>query len=280
MVTVVCFLSIGFGCYGQRQDTIYQTLTTASQVAGPRLLGPVTNIGQSFHQAQLKITPLNGSCTYGKAPTNPAGASNIGYGPAINFVGSFIPGLSITANYPFDLDFAPGKVYSNLVFGNTTLRVISNQSVGAYPYVYVLIDFIDTTNCTYTVSYAGTINPISPIDPSATTDYFATIAAATTTHAVPAITTVGRYVVYSVIVTNTTGTQDVTIQCINNDMTIRQDKIFLPNMQDGQTFTLNPTFVNSQSSTVNWLTCRSIDGIDIVTSKATPVYVKIGYRLE
>lgn len=265
--------------FGQRQDTIYQTLATNSQIAGPKLWGPVTNIGQSFHQAHLKITALNGSCKYGLPPTNPAGA-NLGYGVDMEFVGSYTPGLTITANYPFDLSFLPGKQYSNLVFGNNTLQVLDNYSVGAFPFIYIIVDHIDVTNCNYTISYSGTINPITPIDPTPTTDYFATISSATTTTAVAATTSVNRFILYSMFLNNKTAGQTVTVQCHSNDATIRQDKLVFNNMGDGQTVLLPVQQINSQSSTINYLACRSIDGIEIVTANGTDIFVKLGFRYE
>ena len=137
------FLLFSALSFGQRQDTIYQNLATVSSTALPLLLGPTTNIGQSAHQAVLKIEQKGGAGTC-KAGDNT-------HSPTITLQGSYVPQSSV--------DNTSRLASKGFVNFGTLPFFITVQAEGAYPYIYVYVNGIDLTNCTYTVDYSGSLYP-------------------------------------------------------------------------------------------------------------------------
>lgn len=133
-----------WSCYAQRQDTVYQTLTFQSlSVLTTRTLGPVTNIGQSSHQAVIRLE---------NRPTKTCDTTLVGFYTV--FLGNYVNDTTTAVQLPFTTFESPTNVTAN------GIGVIM-QANNAYPFVWVQINFTtpDFTNCFYSVFYTGTIAP-------------------------------------------------------------------------------------------------------------------------
>lgn len=258
--------SVGIG-YAQPNFTVYSTLTSNSTTANPRLLGPVQNIGQSFHQFALTIAAQSGkTCKFSTA------ADSI----ILQGYGSYVPiniSQILTNAWPI-----PARFYSPPAFSSTNLFTMMIQAVGAFPYVYLHVKGIDTSNCQYTVNYTGTLYPISPLAPLPSTYNFVSITTATTTNLIAASSTVNAYNnVYSLFISNATAGQTIILQCSNGP--IGGPPITFNNMQAGQIFSQETINANSPSAEAI-IGCTTNSNLQVVTSAATPVYVKITYKVE
>lgn len=141
---VVVAMLTPINCYAQRQDTVYQTLTFQSlSILTTRNLGPVTNIGQSSHQAVIRLE---------NRPTKTCDTTVVGFYTV--FLGNYVNDTATAVQLPFTTFESPTNVTAN------GIGVIM-QANNAYPFVWVQINFTapDFTNCFYSVFYTGTIAP-------------------------------------------------------------------------------------------------------------------------
>jgi hypothetical protein len=126
---IVLFLAmVGVG-WGQRSDTIYQTLVNNQVTPGVFSSLPINNIGQAGHALQVI---LSGTCN---APT-----------------------ISGGLNYSFDNVNYYGFGYQAPVTSSYYLTI---QATGAYPFVIPNLTFTPTT-CTIKVYYTGVLSVPSP----------------------------------------------------------------------------------------------------------------------
>ncbi len=153
---------VSVGCANaQRQDTIYQTL--ASDYVSPNTgsddtWGPVTNIGQGYHQAYLFVTPQFGkTCTTGTSALID-GATRIGF--TVQPPG--LPLLNITNS--------TGTIVHTSLDADGLSRdtQILASATTIFPFVYVKVSGIDNVNCKYTLIYTGSLYPVAPTIPTVT----------------------------------------------------------------------------------------------------------------
>lgn len=141
MLSFLCLLGLFCPVQAQVQNTIYQTLATASSATGTIIFGPVTNIGQSFHQVNVLLS-TSGGCI-----------ANASQDYTVTLLGNNTNSSS-----------------SNIVrFGQTVLSDINYkynvvEGVGAYPFVFVEIKVQTLVGCTYSVFYSGSVQPIAPVN--------------------------------------------------------------------------------------------------------------------
>lgn len=133
----------------QRQDTIYQTL--ASNYISPNApnvgdtWGPVTNIGQAFHQAYLNISPQSGKTCHSGTNT-----------PSNDYTRMIfqtqIPGQLAQTIFNYTYSYTsvnPVGIASQMVM----------STVANHPYVYIHVTGVDNINCQYTLIYTGSLYP-------------------------------------------------------------------------------------------------------------------------
>ena len=235
------------GCFAQVQNTIYQNLAMNSTVAMPRLLGPLTNIGQSTHQFILQLNNNGGNtCLIGTTMSIPIAA----------VVGSYVPITSYNQSQ---------RLLSTSIFDDGALDpsappyTFTIQAQGAYPYVFLYLDSFDTTNCTYTVNYSGTLYPFpqyeitwNSTNITASQDTLGT----STIFAAHSYEGLGIYF-NTLTVSNNTAGQTVTISCTAPTQTL----YVFSNMQAGQT-----VVIPYDTHAIGAGGCRSEGGITLSTS--------------
>lgn len=129
----------------QPQDTVYKNLLTNNYVSPGVIIGPVTNIGQSFHQVQMVLSNKpSHTCLYGSTVDS----------PQVRVYGNYVPDPTLATALVL-----PGRS----TFANATNTLVL-QSIGAFPYIYVFINQIDATDCNVVANYTGTLYPSTPID--------------------------------------------------------------------------------------------------------------------
>lgn len=184
----------------QRQDTIYQSLATnyiSTNISGD-LWGPVTNIGQAFHQAFITVTPQSGKTCH-------SGSSAQLTQTRLSFQVQ-LPGQTAinVANY---------EASPNYNVPNGALEYIS--SVINHPYVYIFVTGIDITNCQYSLTYSGSLYPgfigISPL--SFSIPVVASYNTSGSHTAFAAIACCVNIQVMSLNISNATAGQTVTVEC-------------------------------------------------------------------
>lgn len=147
---IILVLSVTSCAVAQRDNTIYETLATnvILSAGGFDDYGPVTNIGQGYHQFYLNVSNQIGK--------NCSGGSSVFGGPTSTGVSFYVqpPGTTF-------------KTYLNTTIESTTPGggvgfgiVGSAQSI--FPYIFIEISKIDRVNCQYSLIYSGSLYPSVP----------------------------------------------------------------------------------------------------------------------
>jgi hypothetical protein len=135
----IATISISIGC-GNSQPSAnvdYETILDRSTIAAT--INIRNNFGQSFHNVIVVL---------GDAPSKTCNDSSQ---------------LGVALEGAFEPTFT--NFFNILVIGGdltTVTKQYSRFGVGAYPFLRVALMSFDTTNCTATVDYIGSLNPVSP----------------------------------------------------------------------------------------------------------------------
>lgn len=203
----------------QRKDTIYQTLATnyISSSATGDTWGPVTNIGQGYHQAYLSVSSQTGkSCLSGT--TNPI--------PSVTAIQFLVtpPGQS-------SIEITNGAAGTQYTFTNVGTGKWNTQIVSAatsiFPFVFVKVTGIDIANCQYSLIYSGSLYPVAPTPLTVSQPWnsgsvhsngllqqiFQLSTSGANTIGDASFLGIGSTTVYGMVISNTTGPQNVQIKC-------------------------------------------------------------------
>lgn len=143
---------------GPAQPTIFQTIFSA--ITTTQASNPVRNIGQSYHQITLTFANQSGkTCVPGAA----ANFGDIGFEQSSDNVTYYRVGPRMGA---------PGSTFLTGSYMTLTTQ-------GAWPYMRVNARAFDTTNCALTVTYTGTISPLTA-PPAQFAGYYCTASATLT----------------------------------------------------------------------------------------------------
>ena len=251
------------GCnvgWAQRGNTIYQSFASnyIPPSSLPRTYGPVTNIGQAYHEAFLVVS------------AQPAKTCNMGNSPASTQL-LFSAGTSASTIQGIQSDnqtqIAPVGTGGNIIAA----------TVAALPYIYITVTGIDSANCQYSLTYSGTLYPVAP----AVTTYTGisnTLVAGLVNVNTTALATGGattliaadsgyvQHNIYQLLITNSTANQGIVLKC---GTTVLQD---FTGLAAGQIVNLG--FSNS----AYWL-CPN-GAITATLTNATAVDINIWYKVE
>lgn len=151
-VWLLGFASVGLA---QRQDTIYQTLATnytTPNAATGDIWGPVTNIGQGYHQAYLLLSNQSGQTC---------------------LTGSSLQAQPLSANfYTYDIissTYSP--ILTTQIFNQANIFPIGSarfgvlsQATSIFPFIYIKILGVNPVKCKYSLIYTGSLYPPPPFN--------------------------------------------------------------------------------------------------------------------
>lgn len=244
-------LVIGAGsagnAYGQRQDTVYQTLTTNHTTTS--FIGTVQNIGQSFHQAVLSIVDRSGqTCDTTADTTSPVA---FGFSASYDNINIFPIGVSVIQSY------------------TTTNYFETISAVGAYPFIYATVGNVNGTKCQYTLTYSGTIQG-AVIPPNHLMQSFSANTAATSNISAGS-KGIAVVSLYGLILSNDTANQTITIGCTGSNATFGSPLV-LNKLEAGQ-------IVIIPDQALEILSCRvgSTQHLTITLANATQVNGQLYY---
>lgn len=139
IINFLCFIGL---CFGQSNNTVFQTLATNTSTAST-LYGPVTNIGQSLHEFYMYESAI---------PAHTCVTANTEFNAT--FFGNYINDISSALQIP--------AVKNNTIV-STSQENIYAQAIATFPYIWVGAGTTNNANCRFSLYYAGTKDPATPI---------------------------------------------------------------------------------------------------------------------
>lgn len=157
---------------------------TGSLPGAARLLGPVPDIGQQFHQAEIRLDSLPGrSCDPNQARFS------------ISLFGGHADDVFL--GHP-RLVYLPQLAANNATSNLAGAAGTSVQAIGLFPYVVVSVSFSDPSqSCNYSVYYQGGLQPVSFLD--TTLDHLSAIEGTITAAAPVVLKSLGRGLITHVL---------------------------------------------------------------------------------
>jgi hypothetical protein len=150
---------------------------------------------------------------------------------------------------------------------------------GAFPFIWIQVFNVDGANCQWTLSYVGTLYPVTPQPQPTTGTIHRTLTGASNTPIVIDSSYVGQLEITWAVISNATAGNTVTVTCGTGQPTGVQPLIFNA-MTVGEVVVLPDThpgidFFNQQENSSGYLGCWTGNGI-VVTSAGT-VDITIGF---